>query len=115
MEINIDAFAQEKINLPAGRLNTGVTAQQYHGFHCGVGRIIESPALPDKQSYAGKPETSPDGVLRTAASRLPRPDGSMWNSRLNCVYPHRRLRFSPALALLPRCRTDPWGRSRITA
>jgi len=38
----------ELVNHPCGQLCTGVTGKRYHGFHCGVGRIIESPALPDK-------------------------------------------------------------------
>jgi hypothetical protein len=78
MEINIDAFAQGTINLPVGRLSTGVTDKRYHGFHCGVGRIIESPAVPDKQSCARKPETL--AGWRTADCGGAHPDPRLWDA-----------------------------------
>src|ERR1035437_2753973 len=38
------------------RLNSKVTRKRSLGFQCGVGRIIESPALRDKRSCSGKTE-----------------------------------------------------------
>jgi hypothetical protein len=51
MEINVQALAQ---GLPArffGWLSAVASDKQYHGFQCGVGRIIESPADCDKRSF----------------------------------------------------------------
>jgi hypothetical protein len=54
MEINIQSLAHGKDNRYIARLSTVVTAKPYHGFHCGVGRIIERRAACDKRSKAGK-------------------------------------------------------------
>jgi hypothetical protein len=53
MEINIQALIRKKQNPFALRTNTLDTAKRYHGCHCGVARIIESPASADKQSCNG--------------------------------------------------------------
>jgi hypothetical protein len=53
MEINIQARACGKYNRSVGRLSAGVTGKRYHGFQCGDGRIIESPAPHDKQVVEG--------------------------------------------------------------
>jgi hypothetical protein len=47
-------------NYPVGQLSTVVSSKPYHGFRCSVGRIIESPVAPDKQSYLRKSESSQD-------------------------------------------------------
>jgi hypothetical protein len=80
MEINIDAFARGKINISVGRLSAGVTAQQYHGSHCGVQRIIESLALPDKQSYR-KTKNFAAGRAAEGGSAYRRSHGGMRNSQ----------------------------------
>jgi hypothetical protein len=54
MEINIQALAHGKYNRSFERLITKVTGKRYLGSQCGVGWIIESPALHDKRSCAGK-------------------------------------------------------------
>jgi hypothetical protein len=54
MEINIQALARGKYNRSFERLIAKVTGKRYLGFQCGVGWIIESPALHDKRSCAGK-------------------------------------------------------------
>jgi hypothetical protein len=61
MEINIQALARGKYNRSFGRLITKVPRKRSLGFQCGVGRIIESPALDDKRRCAGKMECRPQG------------------------------------------------------
>jgi hypothetical protein len=57
----------ENTTVVFGRLSTKVTHKRYLGFQCGVGRIIESPALDDKRSSEGKMECRPQGKKK----RLP--------------------------------------------
>jgi hypothetical protein len=52
MEVNVKHSLAKCATLFV-RLHAGVMQKQYHGFQCGVGRIIESPASRDKQSRAG--------------------------------------------------------------
>ncbi len=48
--MDIQTSFPETHNPSARRLNTGDTVEPYHAFQCGVGRIIETDAVPDKQS-----------------------------------------------------------------
>lgn len=48
--MDIQTSFPETHNPSARRLNTGDTVERYHAFQCGVGRIIETDAAPDKQS-----------------------------------------------------------------
>jgi hypothetical protein len=51
MEINVQALAQGLSARFSGWLSAVASDKQYHGFQCGVGRIIESPAACDKRSF----------------------------------------------------------------
>jgi hypothetical protein len=49
MEINLQALARGKFNRPMVALEYRGIRKQNHGFLGSVGRIIESPASPDKR------------------------------------------------------------------
>jgi hypothetical protein len=54
MEINLQALARRIATVQSGAVEYRVFGKQYHGFLGSVGWIIESPALPDKQSCTRK-------------------------------------------------------------
>ena len=54
MENNIQAVARQKRNRILLRLSTWDTAKRYHGYRCGVARIIESRAVADKRLLEGR-------------------------------------------------------------
>ena len=65
--------------------------KRYHGFQCGMGRIIESRALPDKQSSAGFKESWPGAVLDGLPSGPRRPawrlgGGKLFNLRRKSTF-----------------------------
>lgn len=105
MEIDTHALAHGMYNRSLGRLSAGVTGKPYHGFHCGAGRIIGSPALRDKQSLSGKSRNLARKACHrarrhTSGTRLRGPDCA----KSGTIHHHRRLRRSRAQIHLPNVR-----------